>query len=174
MTAHVKVAVAVAVASGVLLAPPLQGQSKTSPNKVSFYGPPAAIISAGVVLPPGHAVVWTSGTTPPALRPDLKAGDRERYGDTKAQASGILKAIEAQLVSQGLTMKDVVYIRAYLVPDPMKDGKIDVAGWNAAYSDVFGTPVNPIKPARSTVGVVALVNSDFLIEIEAFAAFPAP
>jgi enamine deaminase RidA (YjgF/YER057c/UK114 family) len=37
---------------------------------------------------------------------------------------------------------------------------------------VFGTAANPTKPARSTVGVSALVNPDWLIEIEAFAVFP--
>ncbi len=69
-------------------------------------------------------------------------------------------------------MKDVVYLRAYLVPDPTKGNRIDMEGWSAAYGEVFGTAANPTKPARSTVGVSALVNSDWLIEIEAFAVFP--
>ena len=122
----------------------------------------------------GRATVWISGTTPPVVKVDAPAGSRERFGDTHAQAAGILKAIEMQLVSQGLTMKDVVYLRAYLVADKAKEAKIDVAGWNAAYSEAFGTTANPTKPARSTVGVAALVNADFLVEVEAFAAFPAP
>ena len=50
-------------------------------------------------------------------------------------------------------MSDVVYLRAYLVPDPAKEKKIDVAGWNAAYGEVFSTAANPTKTARSTVGV---------------------
>lgn len=148
--------------------------AQTAPGEVKFYGAPAAIISAGVVIPANRATVWISGTTPPLAKPDAPAGTRERFGDTRAQASGILKAFETQLKAQGLTLKDVVYLRAYLVPDAAKEGKIDVAGWNAAYSEVFGTEATPTKPARSTVGVVALVNSDWLIEIEAFAAFPAP
>src|SRR3712207_7744883 len=41
------------------------------------------------------------------------------------QAAGILRSIEAQLKAQGLTMKDVVYIRAYLVPDRGKENTID-------------------------------------------------
>jgi enamine deaminase RidA (YjgF/YER057c/UK114 family) len=69
-------------------------------------------------------------------------------------------------------MKDVVYLRAYLVPDPAKQSKIDLIGWNAAYGEVFATAANPTKTARSTVGVTALVNADFLIEIEAFAVWP--
>ena len=62
---------------------------------------------------------------------------------------------------------------SYLVPDPAKENKIDVAGWNAAYGEVFNTAANPVKTARSTVGVAALVNADWLIEIEAFAVYPA-
>ena len=57
--------------------------------------------------------------------------------------------------------------------DPAKENKIDVAGWNAAYGEVFNTAANPVKTARSTVGVAALVNADWLIEIEAFAVYPA-
>ncbi|HEY6509452.1 MAG TPA: RidA family protein, partial [Vicinamibacterales bacterium] len=116
--------------------------------------------------------VWVSGTTPPVLKADAPAGSRDRFGDTKTQAAGILKTIEGQLAPLGLSMKDVVYIRAYLVADPAAGGKIDVAGWNAAYQAVFGTAANPTKTARSTVGVSALVNPDWLIEIEAFAVFP--
>ena len=127
---------------------------------------------SGVIIPPGRASIWVSGTVPPVLKADAPAGSRERYGDTKTQAAGILKSIETQLTARGLTMSDVVYIRAYLVADPAKDNKIDVAGWNAAYGEVFNTAANPTKTARSTVGVAALVNSDWLIEIEAFAVYP--
>ena len=38
---------------------------------------------------------------------------------------------------------------------------------------VVNTAANPVKTARSTVGVTALVNADWLIEIEAFAVYPA-
>jgi enamine deaminase RidA (YjgF/YER057c/UK114 family) len=141
----------------------------TTYAQVRFYGNPSSPISSGVVIPAGAAQVWVSGTTPPVLKADAPAGSPQRYGNTRTQAAGILASIETQLEAQGLTMKDVVYLRAYLVPDPAKGGKIDTAGWNAAYTDVFGTAANPTRTARSTVGVVALVNADFLIEIEAFA-----
>jgi enamine deaminase RidA (YjgF/YER057c/UK114 family) len=143
------------------------------PADVKFYGAPTAVISAGVMIPANRASIWISGTTPPVLKADAPAGSRERFGDTKTQAAGILKTIEGQLAAQHLSMKDMVYMRAYLVPDPANGGKIDVAGWNAAFTEVFGTAANPVKPARSTVGVAALVNSDFLIEVEGFAVFPA-
>ena len=145
----------------------------TPPTDVKFYGNPNSPISSGVIIPPGRASIWVSGTTPPVLKTDAPPGSRERFGDTKVQAAGILKSIETQLATHGLSMRDVVYIRAYLVPDPAKENKIDIAGWNAAYGEVFNTAANPVKTARSTVGVVALVNADWLIEIEAFAVYPA-
>jgi enamine deaminase RidA (YjgF/YER057c/UK114 family) len=171
--------------SALLLTAPLFAQSgapagapprpAAAPNtsEVNFYGSPNAAISSGVVIPAGRAFVWTSGTTPSVAKADAPAGSRERFGDTRTQATSILKTLADQLGRQGLSMKDVVYLRAYLVPDPTKGNKIDMDGWSAAYGEVFGTAANPTKPARSTVGVAALVNADWLIEIEAFAVFPA-
>ena len=95
---------------------------------MTFYGSTTGTISSGVVIPAGRASIWVSGTTPPILKADAPAGSRERFGDTKTQAAGILKTIETQLAVQRLTMKDVVYIRAYLVPDAALEGKLDTAG----------------------------------------------
>jgi enamine deaminase RidA (YjgF/YER057c/UK114 family) len=142
-------------------------------NAVRFVGTATSPISASVIIPANRASLWISGTTPPVVKADAPAGSRERYGDTETQATGVLKNIAAQLSAEGLSMKDVVYVRAFLVPDPAKENKIDVAGWNAAYTRVFGTTTNPTKTARSTVGVIQLVNQDFLIELEAFAVFPS-
>jgi enamine deaminase RidA (YjgF/YER057c/UK114 family) len=150
--------------------PPVTAPS--GPSQVTFYGSPQSAIASGVVIPADRAFVWTSGTTPSAAKADAPAGSRERYGDTRTQAASILRTIATQLKAQGLSMKDVVYLRAYLVPDPTKENKMDQAGWSAAYGEVFGTAENPTKPARSSVGVSQLVNADFLIEIEAFAVFP--
>jgi enamine deaminase RidA (YjgF/YER057c/UK114 family) len=140
---------------------------------VKFVGSATSPISASVLIPANRASMWISGTTPPIIKADAPAGSRERYGDTETQATGVLKNIEAQLAAQGLSMKDVVYVRAFLVPDPATGNRIDTAGWNGAYTKVFGTATNPTKTARSTVGVVQLVSPDFLIELEAFAVFPA-
>ena len=95
-----------------------------------------------------------------------------RYGDTKTQAISVLKAIETRLKEHGLGMKDVVYLRAYLVADKNKGNVIDTQGWNDAYGQFFNNTTNPVKTARSTVGVAALVNPAWLVEIEAFAVFP--
>ena len=156
----------------LLVLAPVAAFAQQAPAQVTFYGAPNAAISSGVVIPPNKAFVWTSGTTPGVADANAKPGTRERFGDTRTQATSILKNIAGQLEKQGLTMKDVVYLRAYLVADPTKHSRIDMDGWSAAYGDVFGTAANPTKPARSTVGVAALVNADWLIEIEAFAVYP--
>jgi enamine deaminase RidA (YjgF/YER057c/UK114 family) len=160
------------LAVALLVLAPASAVAQQAPAQVTFYGAPNAAISSGVVIPPNKAFVWTSGTTPGVADANAKPGTRERFGDTRTQATSILKNIAGQLEKQGLTMKDVVYLRAYLVPDPTKSNRIDMEGWSAAYGEVFGTAANPTKPARSTVGVSALVNADWLIEIEAFAVFP--
>jgi enamine deaminase RidA (YjgF/YER057c/UK114 family) len=170
--ANCRLQIGMAVMFAVLhLALPAHAQQKPA-DQVSFYGNPNSPIAGGVVIPPGRAWVWTSGTTPGVADANVKPGSRERFGDTRTQATSILKNIAGQLEKQGLTMKDVVYLRAYLVADATKGNRIDMDGWSAAYGEVFGTSANPTKPARSTVGVAALVNADWLIEIEAFAVFP--
>jgi len=143
------------------------------PTKVTFTGG-RGNISNTVAIPANAAVVWTSGTVPSVADTSAPAGSRARYGDTKTQAISVLKAIEARLKEHGLGMKDVVYLRAYLVPDKEKGGTIDSQGWNEAYGQFFNNATNPVKTARSTVGVVALVNADWLVEVEAFAVYPPP
>ena len=167
-----KMLTAALVVMASMLGQAQQPATTTAPNGVTYYGTPTAAISGGVVIPPNRAWVWTSGTTPAVADANAKPGARERFGDTRAQATSILKNIAGQLERQGMTLRDVVYLRAYLVPDPTKGNKIDMDGWSAAYGEVFGTSANPTKPARSTVGVTALVNADWLIEIEAFAVVP--
>ena len=146
-------------------------QAPTPPTTVTFTGG-RGNISNTVAIPANAAVVWTSGTVPSVADQNAPAGSRARYGDTKTQAMSVLTAIEARLKEHGLGMKDVVYLRAYLVPDKEKGGTIDTQGWNEAYGQFFNNPTNPVKPARSTVGVIALVNAEWLVEVEAFAVFP--
>lgn len=160
----------VAAALLVTVSASLQAQGGP-PSKVTFTGG-RGNISNTVAIPANAAVVWTSGTVPSVADTSAPAGSRARFGDTKTQAISVLKAIEARLKEHGLGMKDVVYLRAYLVPDKEKGGTIDVMGWNEAYGQFFNNATNPVKTARSTVGVAALVNADYLVEVEAFAVFP--
>ena len=143
------------------------------PDDVAFIGPANSPISAAVSVPASRALFFTSGTVPPVVDESAPAGNPARFGDTKTQGIGALKQIEARLKEVGLTFKDVIYLRVYVTADKTKEGKFDYQGWFDAYGQFFGTAECPVKPARSTVGVASLVNPDWLIEIEAVAAYPA-
>jgi enamine deaminase RidA (YjgF/YER057c/UK114 family) len=143
------------------------------PDAITFMPLSAsAPISAAVAIPAGQALLFTSGTAPSVVDENAPAGSRERYGDTKTQGLGVLRAIEARLQKAGLGLKDVIYLRVYIAPDEAKGGHFDYPGWFEAYAQFFGTAANPVKPARSTVGVASLVEPGWLIEIEAVAAYP--
>lgn len=152
--------------------PAMTHAQATPPASVTFYGSPQSPIAGGVIVPANKAYLWTSGTVPPVANRDAAPGSRERYGDTKTQAIGILRTIEAQLKERGLGMKDVIYLRVYVVPDPLKDNKPDFQGWFEAYGQFFNNADNPGKTARSTIAIPALVSPEWLIEIEAVAVYP--
>jgi enamine deaminase RidA (YjgF/YER057c/UK114 family) len=59
-------------------------------------------------------------------------------------------------------------MRVFLVAPPGQ--RMDFAGMMRAYREVFGTPKQPNKPARSTMQVAGLVDSGWLVEIEVTAA----
>ncbi len=166
----------IALASSVavtmaLLSPSVSSAQAGPPQKVEFMGAAQSPISSGVAIPAGAAWFWTSGTVPTPSDPNAAAGSRERYGDTKTQAISALKAVEARLKERGLGLKDVVFIRAFLVTDKEK-GSVDFAGWNEAYGMFFNNTTNPTKVARSTLAVAGLVSPEWLIEIEAVAVYP--
>lgn len=142
------------------------------PVDIVFTGAPTSPISSGVAVPDGRAQFWSGGTVPSAINPAGTTA-RERYGDTYAQGVSCLRNVAMVLEQQGLSLKDVVYLRVYVVPDPATGGRPDFAGWFKAYGEFFNCAANPVKPARSTVGVAALVNADWLIEVEAVAVYPA-
>ncbi len=145
--------------------------AQTPPTDVNFSGDAKSPIASGVGVPGGRAYFWTSGTVPSLINKD-GVSIHEKYGDTYAQGVSCLNNIEKVLAQQGLTMKDVVYLRVYVVPDPLNAGGPDYAGWFKAYGEFFNNEKNPAKTARSTVGVQSLVNPDWLIEIEAVAVYP--
>ena len=162
----------IACAAAVVCARPARASDTGAPDKVTFFGPEQSPISSGVSIPAGRAFLWTSGTVPSLADTAAAEGTRARYGDTKIQARSILSKFEAALKDRGLSFKDVVYLRAYVVADPEKGNKPDYPGWFEAYGEKFGTKDNPVKTARSTVAVAGLVNAGWLIEIEAFAVYP--
>ena len=99
--------------------------------------------------------------------------DRKTDTDAKSQTVGILKDIQKFLVSQHLTLGDVVMMHVYLGGEITKDGKTDYDGMMAGYSQFFGTKEQPNKPARTVVQVVlpaGVVGA--LVEIDLVAVRP--
>jgi enamine deaminase RidA (YjgF/YER057c/UK114 family) len=116
---------------------------------------------------PFSAAVWAGDTLYVSgwLDPDIKS-----HPDTTSQTVSLLKDVQRFLVSQSLTLGDVVMMRVYLGGDPAKDGKMDLLGARAGYSQFFGTKDQPNKPACTAVQVVlpagargGLIEMDFVV-----------
>ena len=79
--------------------------------------------------------------------------------DAFEQTKYIIKKIEITLARAGASLKDVVRTRMFVT---------DINRWEEygrAHGEAFGT----IKPCTSMIGVSALIEADYLIEIEATA-----
>ncbi|MDB5450941.1 MAG: Endoribonuclease [Phenylobacterium sp.] len=146
--------------------------ASAAPAQNLHIGAPTAAIASAVVAPAGSDTIYVSGMTPPPLNAGAPAGTPPEYGDTNTQTIGVLKRLDETLKSQGYGFGDVVMMRVYLVGDPAKGGKMDFPGMMAAYTQTFGTPAQPNKPARVTVQVASLVGPGMLVEIEVQAAKP--
>ncbi|MCU1223344.1 MAG: Endoribonuclease [Edaphobacter sp.] len=162
---HKKIVLAVMMTA---LATAAHAQTGTTVKRV---GPEKSMFSSAVWV---GDTVYLSGTMAPVdYQGDKVKGTVAGYkGDTKAQAIGAIKSIEEELKRQGLGLGDIVQMQAFLAGDPAKGGMMDVEGWNAAYTQYFGTPQQPNRPVRATVQVAHLVLPTGLIEIMVIAAKP--
>lgn len=104
-----------------------------------------------------------SGTVPPVVDKDADPSSVQAYGDTTTQTVGVLTRIKAVLEGLGLSIGDVVKMQVFLVHTPQ--APMDFKGFMAGYTRFFGGD-QPNLPARTTVGVAALANPGFLVEIE--------
>ena len=129
-------------------------------------------IAAAVEVPAGTTTVYLSGMVPPVADANAPANSVAAFGSTQVQTVSVLKAIEGQLTSIGLTMGDVVKMQVFLVGDPAMEGRMDFGGFMKGYSEFFGTAAQPNLPVRSTMQVAALANPGFLVEIEVTAVRP--
>jgi enamine deaminase RidA (YjgF/YER057c/UK114 family) len=161
----------VTLLAAAMIAVPFATASAQSKDSVVFRGT-GGPISSNVTVPANRGWFITSGTVAPVADSTAAAGTRARFGDTKTQGMGILRALQKQLAGEGLTLKDVIMLRVYVAPDPQKGGQFDFQGWFDAYAEFFARPDNPTRVTRSTVGVAGLVRPEFLIEIEAVAVYP--
>ena len=126
-------------------------------------------ISAAVEVPAGKTLVFLSGMVPPVADAKAPKDSVAAYGDTKTQTIGALNTIKTELESLHLTLGDVIKMQVFMAGDPAKGGKMDFAGFMEGYTQFFGG-AQPNLPARSVVGVAALANPGFLVEIEVVAA----
>ncbi len=129
-------------------------------------------IAAAVEVPAGKTIVFVSGMVPRVSNEQAPRNSIASFGDTKAQTVSVLQAIEQALQRMNLTMKDVVKMQAFLVPDPAKENRMDFAGFMEGYTQFFGTAEQPNLPSRSVIAVAGLVNPGWLVEIEVTAVRP--
>ena len=159
-------------------------------------------IADGVAVGGRVATYTASGLGPKEVDTSAPPGSPERYSEypapppgvtiTEAQSLNVLKQITANLKAQGLTLRDVISMRAYLANAPGA-AAADFAGWNRAYRQYFantdlstGAPVdvplgtappappmyvNPARPSRVTLEIENLPVSGWLVEVEVVAAF---
>lgn len=122
-----------------------------------------------VEVKPGSEYFFTWGVTAsPRMKEIARSSAENRYGDTYQQTYSVLSQLTSDLAEVGLTLRDVVNVRAYIVADP----EPDFDGWNRAFSEFFGTLSNPHKPAHTAVGISRLFHSDYRVEVEFVAVFP--
>lgn len=131
-------------------------------------------ISVAVTVPAGADTIYLSGVLPDVADPAAPKGTPAAFGDTRTQTLSVLRKLEAALAAEGLGFADVVSLRVFLVGDPRLDNKLDFNGLNAAYGQFFGTAVQPAKPARTALQVVALPLPGALVEIDLIAARVKP
>jgi 2-iminobutanoate/2-iminopropanoate deaminase len=110
-----------------------------------------------VVIATGRKMVFISGQTAWDARKNIVGGD-----SVLEQARQASRNLEKAMESAGGTLKDVVALRIYVVDYQAESG----TAVGIALREFF----SPAKPPASTwIGVSALADPEFLIEIEATA-----
>jgi enamine deaminase RidA (YjgF/YER057c/UK114 family) len=97
-------------------------------------------------------MVFVSGCAPIA-----KDGSVAFPGDVKAQTKRCLDIIEGALTQAGADIKHVVRTRVFLT---------DMSRWKEA-GEAHGEVFKDIEPATSFLGASALINPEWLVEVEA-------
>lgn len=127
-------------------------------------------ISQTVTVPASASLIFVSGTLPDVQDATAPAGTPAAYGNTEVQTVSVFNKLRTILRQQDLDLGDIVQLRVFLVGAEETGGKLDFAGLQAGYTQFFGTPAQPNKPARTALQVVALPLPGALVEVEAIAA----
>ena len=116
---------------------------------------PLARYSHGIAVPATYRLVFTSGQL------GIRA-DGTIPADCEAQADLCFGNIAAILAEDGMTLKDVVRLNAYV------SDRVHMQGYMRSRDRQFpGTP-----PASTLMIVTGFTRPEFLVEIEAVAAAP--
>ena len=118
-------------------------------QNVEKVGTPGGRILTAAKVKAGATTVYLSGNLASPIDPARPT----EFGDTKTQTISTLKKIKALLEAQGMTMKDIIRMDAFLTAAPGMDGKMDFNGFNAGFAEFFGNaetpPPPPAPPCRS-------------------------
>ena len=134
---------------------------------VRYPIPNSSFPIAQAVKVSGEATTYyVSGQVPPLVSKEADPASPQAYGDTKTQTVGVLTRIKAILEGFGLGIGDVVKMQVFLVHDAR--APMDFKAFMEGYTQFFGGS-QPNLPARSVLGVAALANPGFLVEIEVIA-----
>ena len=124
-------------------------------------------IAQAVQVSGNATTYYISGQVPPVVDKDAPPTSPQAYGDVKTQTVGVLNRTKTILEGLGLTMADVIKMQVFLVHDAR--APMDFKAFMEGYTQFFGGS-QPNLPVRSVVGVAALANPGFLVEIEVVAA----
>lgn len=111
-------------------------------------------------------LVWLAGCVPLDEKGALVGKN-----NLKAQTSQCIKNINYVLKEVRGSLKDIVSVRYYVRPDKIEEW-IRISDWRLKeFPDLFGCKRNSQGGAPATlIGMERLASTDYLIEIEAFAA----
>jgi enamine deaminase RidA (YjgF/YER057c/UK114 family) len=123
-------------------------------------------IAQSVQVSGNATTYYVSGQVPPPINKDADPNSPQAFGDTRTQTVGVLNRIKGILEGLGLGLGDVVKMQVFLVHDAR--APMDFKAFMEGYTQFFGGS-QPNLPARSVVGVAALANPGFLVEIEVVA-----
>jgi enamine deaminase RidA (YjgF/YER057c/UK114 family) len=150
------------------LAALLLGSSAAQADIVRYPIPNSTFPIAQAVKVTGDSVItYVSGQVPPVINKDADPSSPQAYGDVKTQTVGVFNRIKQILEGQGLGMGDVIKMQVFLVHDAR--APMDFKAFMEGYTQFFGG-AQPNLPARSVIGIAALANPGFLVEIEVVAA----